>query len=154
MMTARSCPLAEFLSFPANTKLYARLWLRDAEIHPAAHWIIRERLAGWAGRVASAPEEVRAKLAREAAPVGRPRPSATMPLRATGSLAGEQNAPARCPSTPTISDCAEAIAAPREIQISPPASPRRASGRRAYHRRAAPRGSGRWAQKCRLSTRW
>jgi hypothetical protein len=62
-----SCPLAEFLSFPANTQLYARLWLRDGAIHPAAHWIIRDRLAGWVQRVSAAPVEIRAALTREAA---------------------------------------------------------------------------------------
>jgi hypothetical protein len=67
------CPLAEFLNFPVNTKLYARLWLRNGVVHPAAHWIIRERLAGWVERVATAPVEVRAALALEAAPAGAPR---------------------------------------------------------------------------------
>jgi hypothetical protein len=143
------CPLAEFLSFPVNTKLYARLWLRDGVIHPAAHWVIRERLAVWAQRVEAAPAEIRDALALEAAPAGAPRqaprawviPGATMPLPAPQSLAGEQKNPPRYPRTPPISECAEAIAAPREIQISPP---------RAYHRRVEPRGTGRWAQKRRL----
>jgi hypothetical protein len=135
------CPLAEFLSFPVNTKLHARLWLRDGAIHPAAHWVIRERLAGWVQRVASAPEEVRAALALEAAPTGVPRSDATMPLPAPQSLAGERNEAASGRSTPPISECTEAIAAPREIQTSQ---------KRAYHRRVEPRGTGRWAQKRRL----
>src|SRR6476620_969135 len=112
-MTA-GCPLAEFLTFPANTQLYARLWLRDRVIHPAAHWVIRDRLVGWARRVEAAPAEVRAALALEAAaPAGAPRPDATMPAARPGSPAGERNALPRYPSTPQISsprtECAQAI---------------------------------------------
>jgi hypothetical protein len=135
------CPLAEFLSFPANTKLYARLWLRDGVIHPAVHWIIRERLAGWVQRVASAPAEIRNALALEAAPAGAPRPAATMPALATQSPVDVRNEEPRCPSTPQISEYAQATETPREIQISQ---------NRAYHRRAEPRGTGRWGHKRRL----
>jgi hypothetical protein len=91
------CPLAEFLTLPANTKLYARLWLRDGAIHPAAHWIIRDRLRGWAQRVASAPVEIRDALALEAAASGAPRPTLTMPTGAAQSPAGERKQPSRHP---------------------------------------------------------
>ena len=132
-------PLAEFLSFPANTKLYARLWLRDRTIHPAAHWIIRDRLEGWSQRVSAAPAEIRDALALEAAaPAGAPRPALTMPLPASAEPAGERNDLPRHPSTPQISECAQA---PEMTGKS------RSSLRRAYHRRAEPRGTGRWAQK-------
>jgi hypothetical protein len=77
-------------------------------------------------------------------------PDATMPTGASARLAGEQIGVPRYPNTPPIPtqipECAEAIAAPREIQVSLP----RAAARRAYHRRVEPRGTGRWAQKRRL----
>jgi hypothetical protein len=135
-------PLAEFLSFPVNTQLYARLWLRDRTIHPAAHWVIRDRLEGWAQRVEAAPAEIRTALDREAAAsAGAPRPALTMPLPSSAEPTGAQSAPPWCPSTPQISECAQAVEATREIHSSPP---------RAYHRRAKPQGSGRWALKRRL----
>jgi hypothetical protein len=75
-----------------------------------------------------------------------PRPAAGMPTGATGSLAGELPGVFRHPSTPPIPtqipECAEVIEVPPIPPISPP---------RAYHRRAKPRGSGRWAQKRRLA---
>ena len=132
-------PLAEFQGFPANTKLYARLWLRDLTLHPAAHWVIRERLEGWAQRVTSAPAEIRTALDREAAaPAGAPRPALTMPLPSSAEPTGARNVPPWCPSTPPISKCVQAIEPAREIKISQ---------KRAYHRRVEPRGKGRWAQK-------
>jgi hypothetical protein len=80
-------------------------------------------------------------------------PAAGMPTGAAQSPAGEQIGGCGYPSTPPgslqIPECAEAIAAPREIQVSLPRAPR-ASARRACHRRVEPRGTGRWAQKRRL----
>jgi hypothetical protein len=142
-----ACPLAEFLTFPGNTQLYARLWLRDAEIHPAAHWIIRERLEGWTVRVASAPAEVRAALAREAAPEGALQrqaqqdlkrwliPSSTMPTGAAQSPPSEQVGGRWHPSTPRKSDLP--IPAVKSMRSG------QADGRSSH-------GQGRWGHKCRL----
>jgi hypothetical protein len=49
-----SCPLAEFLSFPSNTRWYAEHWLQRGDVHPQEHWVIRERLDPWRRRVAAA----------------------------------------------------------------------------------------------------
>jgi hypothetical protein len=75
-------------------------------------------------------------------------PANTMPTGAAQSPAGEQvegcGYPNTPPITPQIPDCAEAIEATGKSRSSP---------RRAYHRRAEPRGSGRWAQKRRPGQR-
>jgi hypothetical protein len=144
-----ACPLAEFLSFPRNTRWYAEHWLQRGDVHPQEHWIIRERLDPWRLRVTEAEvgllEALLAEILPEPLPMcAAPRPSPTMPLPASAEPAGERNDLPRHPSTLQISECAQAIETPREIQIS-----QKRPVRRAYHRRAEPRGAGRWAQKCR-----
>jgi hypothetical protein len=138
-----SCPLAEFLSFPSNTRWYAEHWLRRGAAHPQEHWIIRERLDPWRRRVAAAEvglhEALLAEIASEPLPMrAAPSPSPTMPLGAAQSPTGERNGEPRHPSTLQISECAQATETKGKFKSSPP---------RAYHRRAELRGKGRWAQK-------
>jgi hypothetical protein len=147
------CPLAEFLSFPGNTRWYAEHWLRRGATHPKEHWVISERLDPWRQRVSTAEAGLREALLAEILPETLPLPSApapalTMPPPRAAEPAGEQNAQPRHPSTPQVSsprtECAQATEAAREIASSPPRP-----ARRAYHRRAEPRGVGRWARKMR-----
>jgi hypothetical protein len=149
-MTRPACPLAEFLSFRSNTRWYAEHWLRRGAVHPQEHWVISERLDPWRQRLAEAAAGLREALLAEILPEpvplrAAPSPALTMPTGASAEAAGEGNGLPWHPSTPQIYECAQAIEATGKSQSSP------WRARRAYHRRAEPRGTGRWAQKRRLA---
>jgi hypothetical protein len=141
---ASGCPLTEFLDFRSNTRWYAEHWLRRGAAHPQEHWVIRERLDPWRQRVSAAEAGLREALLAEIRPEtlplrAAPAPALTMPTGASAEAAGEGNGLPRCPSTSPRKECAEVIEATGKS---------RSSQKRAYHRRARPRGTGRWAHKC------
>jgi hypothetical protein len=148
--TERPCsdPIAEFRTFPCNTRWYAEHWLRRGDAHPQEHWVIRDRLDPWRRRVAaeaSLREALLAEIRPEPLPMrATPSPALTMPTGAAQSLAGEQKGLPRYPSTLQICECAEVIETTGKSQFS-----QKRPTQRAYHRRAKPRGTGRWAAKCR-----
>ena len=61
-------PLAEFRTFPRNTRLHAEFWLANAYLHPNAHSVIRERLLAWVEQVEAGGEELRGTLQAEIVP--------------------------------------------------------------------------------------
>jgi hypothetical protein len=141
-----ACPLADFHNFPRNTRWYAEHWLRRGAAHPQEHWVISERLDPWRRRVSAAEAGLREALLAEIRPEtlpmrAAPSPTLTMPTGAAQSPAGERNGEPRYPNTSQISEC---------VQATEETGKSRSSQKRSYHRRAEPRGTGRWAQKRRL----
>jgi hypothetical protein len=148
-MSGAGCPLAEFLTFRSNTRWYAEHWLRRGAAHPQEHWVISERLDPWRQRVSAAEAGLREALLAQIRPEPvrtetRPSPALTMPLPASTEAADARKPLPRHPSTPPRPECAQAIEVTGKSRISQ---------KRSYHRRAEPRGAGRWAQKRRLTGR-
>jgi hypothetical protein len=146
-VTARAVagdPLTEFLTFSRNTRWYAEHWLRRGSTHPREHWVISERLDPWRQRVSAAEASLREalldELLTETVPMrAAPAPALTMPTGASAEPAGEQKPAPRHPSTGPRQECVEAVEATGKYPVSQ---------KRAYHRRAVPRWTGRWAHKC------
>ena len=172
-------PLADQLQgFPRNTRWYAAHWIIFGERHPQEHWVIGERLAKWRQQAAGCRGELQDLARAILAEFDRERTAEAWPARvwvmpsgrvtglgpetdlegvdladaprrgadkidaeAHAEVAGERKDRRRYCGTPRGTECAQAVEVPREKLISQ---------KRAYHRRAVPRGTGRWAQKRRL----
>ena len=161
-------PVEQLCNLPCNPRWYASWWLIHGAQHPQEHWVISERLGGWRRQAEGCRGELQAAAQSILVEFDRGRIAEARPARAwvmtsgrvTGlgpetdldgaykidaeahaEVAGERKDRHRYHSTPLGTECAQAIEAPRENLISQ---------KRAYHRRAVPRGTGRWAQKRRL----